>query len=57
MTTRRLFAGSLFVATVGLALGLVYGGFTGLLVVAILAVLEVSLAFDNAVVNALYSSG
>ncbi|MGH8862605.1 MAG: DUF475 domain-containing protein [Jatrophihabitantaceae bacterium] len=48
----RTFGGSLIVAVVGLALGLLYGGATGLAVVAILAVLEVSLSFDNAVVNA-----
>ena len=52
MTTWRLFGGSLFVAAAGLTLSLVYGGLTGLLVAAILAVLEVSLSFDNAVVNA-----
>jgi hypothetical protein len=48
----KTFGGSLVVAVVGLALGLLYGGATGLAVVAILAVLEVSLSFDNAVVNA-----
>jgi uncharacterized protein len=48
----RTFGGSLIVALVGLALGLIYGGATGLAVTAILAVLEVSLSFDNAVVNA-----
>jgi hypothetical protein len=48
----RTFGGSLFVAVVGLALGLIYGGPTGLAVAAILAVLEISLSFDNAVVNA-----
>lgn len=48
----RTFGGSLIVAAVGLVLGLIYGGGTGLAVVAILAVLEVSLSFDNAVVNA-----
>jgi uncharacterized protein len=48
----KTFGGSLLVALVGLVLGLLYGGPTGLAVVAILAVLEVSLSFDNAVVNA-----
>ncbi len=48
----RTFGGSLAVAVVGLVLGLLYGGGTGLALVAILAVLEVSLSFDNAVVNA-----
>src|SRR5581483_6894049 len=48
----RTFGASLGVAAIGLVLGLIYGGGTGLAVVAILAVLEVSLSFDNAVVNA-----
>jgi hypothetical protein len=48
----RIFAGSLVVAAVGLGLAALYGGGTGLAVAAILAVLEVSLSFDNAVVNA-----
>jgi hypothetical protein len=48
----RTFGGSLVVAAVGLALGYLYAGGTGLALAAILAVLEVSLSFDNAVVNA-----
>jgi uncharacterized protein len=48
----KTFGGSLIVAVVGLTLGFLYGGATGLAVTAILAVLEVSLSFDNAVVNA-----
>lgn len=48
----KTFGGALGVAVVGLALGFVYGGPTGLAITAILAVLEVSLSFDNAVVNA-----
>ena len=48
----RTFAGSLVVAVVGLVAGFLYGGGTGLALTAILAVLEVSLSFDNAVVNA-----
>ena len=48
----RTFGGSLVVAVVGLVLGFVYGGGTGLALAAILAVLEISLSFDNAVVNA-----
>src|SRR5581483_7924581 len=48
----RTFGGALAVAVVGLVLGFLYGGGTGLAVTAILAVLEVSLSFDNAVVNA-----
>ena len=48
----KTFGWSLLVAVVGLVLGALYGGTTGLAVVAILAVLEISLSFDNAVVNA-----
>jgi hypothetical protein len=48
----RTFGGSLAVAAVGLVAGFLYGGGTGLALAAILAVLEVSLSFDNAVVNA-----
>jgi hypothetical protein len=48
----KTFGGSLIVAVVGLGLALLYGSGTGLAVAAILAVLEVSLSFDNAVVNA-----
>jgi len=48
----RTFAGSFIVAIAGLIAGFLYGGSTGLALTAILAVLEVSLSFDNAVVNA-----
>jgi hypothetical protein len=48
----RTFWFSFFIALVGLIAGFVYGGTTGLALTAILAVLEVSLSFDNAVVNA-----
>ena len=48
----RTFAGSVLIAVVGLVLGLLYGGGTGLALVAILGILEISLSFDNAVVNA-----
>jgi hypothetical protein len=48
----RTFAGSFFVAIAGLVAGFLYGGGKGLALAAILAVLEVSLSFDNAVVNA-----
>ena len=48
----RTFGASIGVAVVGLALGWLYLGGTGLALTAILAVLEVSLSFDNAVVNA-----
>jgi hypothetical protein len=48
----RTFGASLGIAVIGLALGFIYGGGTGLALTAILAILEVSLSFDNAVVNA-----
>ncbi|WP_375478442.1 DUF475 domain-containing protein [uncultured Jatrophihabitans sp.] len=48
----RTFGASIVIAIVGLVLGWIYGGGTGLALTAILAVLEVSLSFDNAVVNA-----
>ncbi len=48
----RIFGWSIGVAVIGLALGWLYGGGTGLALTAILAILEVSLSFDNAVVNA-----
>jgi hypothetical protein len=48
----RTFGGSFGIAAVGLVLGYIYGGGKGLALAAILAVLEVSLSFDNAVVNA-----
>ncbi|HEX5404743.1 MAG TPA: DUF475 domain-containing protein, partial [Pseudonocardiaceae bacterium] len=40
------------VTAAGLVLAFLYGGFTGIAAAAVLAVLEVSLSFDNAVVNA-----
>jgi hypothetical protein len=43
---------SIGVALVGLVAGALYGGLTGLFVAAALAVLEVSISFDNAVVDA-----
>jgi hypothetical protein len=48
----KSFGGSFALAAVGLAAALLYGGPTGLAIAAILAVLEISLSFDNAVVNA-----
>jgi uncharacterized protein len=48
----RTFGGSLGVTVVALALAFVYGGTPALVLAAILGVLEVSLSFDNAVVNA-----
>jgi hypothetical protein len=48
----RTFGGSFGVAVAGLVAGYLYGGAKGFALAAILAVLEVSLSFDNAVVNA-----
>jgi hypothetical protein len=48
----RTFGWSFGIAILGLVAGYLYGGGTGLALTAILAVLEVSLSFDNAVVNA-----
>ncbi|MEO6700402.1 MAG: DUF475 domain-containing protein [Jatrophihabitantaceae bacterium] len=48
----KTFAGSIGLTVVGLAIALIYAGPTGLAVAAILGVLEISLSFDNAVVNA-----
>ena len=48
----KTFGWSLVIAVVGLVLGFVYDGGQGLALAAILAVLEISLSFDNAVVNA-----
>ena len=48
----KTFGWSLGIALVGLVLGFLYDSTTGLALVAILAVLEISLSFDNAVVNA-----
>ncbi|MFD4506107.1 DUF475 domain-containing protein [Streptomyces sp. NPDC058457] len=48
----KTFRWAFLVTAVGLAAGVLYDGWTALGIVAILAVLEVSLSFDNAVVNA-----
>ena len=48
----KTFGWSFGIAVIGLVLGFLYGGGTGLAVTAILAILEISLSFDNAVVNA-----
>lgn len=50
----RTFGGAFGVTIVGLVLAFFYGGTTGLAVAAILGVLEISVSFDNAVVNAKY---
>ncbi|WP_406834695.1 DUF475 domain-containing protein [Lactococcus lactis] len=46
------FRGSLIVTVVALILAFVYGGLNALVLAAILGVMEVSLSFDNAIVNA-----
>jgi hypothetical protein len=48
----RIFGFSFLVTAVGLVLAFLYGGTTGMAVAAILIVLEISVSFDNAVVNA-----
>jgi hypothetical protein len=48
----RVFAPSFIVATLALIVATVYAGPDGLVLAAVLGVLEVSLSFDNAVVNA-----
>jgi uncharacterized protein len=48
----KTFGGAFGVTAFGLVLAFLYGGSTGLAVAAILAVLEISVSFDNAVVNA-----
>ncbi len=48
----KTFRGSFVLAAIGLVAAFFYGGATGLALAAILGVLEISLSFDNAVVNA-----
>ncbi|WP_066956087.1 DUF475 domain-containing protein [Streptomyces lushanensis] len=48
----KTFRWAFLVTAAGLAAGALYGGWAALGIVAILAVLEVSLSFDNAVINA-----
>ncbi|MFJ4623929.1 DUF475 domain-containing protein, partial [Streptomyces sp. NPDC088812] len=48
----KTFRWAFAVTGLGLVAGVLYGGWSALGVVAILAVLEISLSFDNAVVNA-----
>lgn len=52
MTTLRVFAFSLAVTVVALVLGYLHGGPSALFLLAVLGVLEVSLSFDNAIINA-----
>ena len=46
------FKGSIIITVIGLVLGYYIGGLETLYIVALLAILEISLSFDNAVVNA-----
>ncbi|RSN61435.1 hypothetical protein DMH01_19705 [Amycolatopsis sp. WAC 04182] len=48
----KTFGTALGITVVGLILAFLYGGVVGLSVVVVLAVLEISLSFDNSVVNA-----
>ncbi|NYV75013.1 MULTISPECIES: DUF475 domain-containing protein [Streptomyces] len=48
----KTFGWSFAVTALGLVVAIIYGGWTAFGVVAILSVLEISLSFDNAVVNA-----
>lgn len=48
----RYFLASFLVSVLGLALAWSWGGWPGVLVTGILAIMEISLSFDNAVVNA-----
>ncbi|MFJ4658743.1 DUF475 domain-containing protein [Nocardia sp. NPDC088792] len=52
MVAVRIFGLSIIVSVLSLLAALLYGGWKGLAVCAILGVLEVSLSFDNAVINA-----
>ncbi|WP_328317272.1 DUF475 domain-containing protein [Streptomyces sp. NBC_00388] len=48
----KTFGWSFVITVVGLAVAVIYDGWTALGIVAILGVLEISLSFDNAVINA-----
>ena len=52
MPTLRIFAFSLAATVVALVAGYLYGGPRALFLVVVLSILEVSLSFDNAVINA-----
>jgi hypothetical protein len=52
MSALRIFGISLAVTTVALVAGYAHGGVTALFLLVVLAVLEVSLSFDNAIINA-----
>jgi hypothetical protein len=52
MATFGIFGGSLAATVIAMVAGYLFAGTTGLFVLAALALLEVSLSFDNAVINA-----
>ena len=52
MAAFRIFGISLFVTAAALAVGYLHGGLNALFLLLVLAVLEVSLSFDNAIINA-----
>ncbi|QRY64165.1 DUF475 domain-containing protein [Gordonia sp. PDNC005] len=52
MTTFRIFGASIAVTVVALIVAFLYGGWAGVAVAGILGILEISLSFDNAVINA-----
>jgi len=52
LTTFRIFGFSVAVTVLALALGYLHGGPNALFLLAVLGVLEVSLSFDNAIINA-----
>ncbi|CAM3341077.1 DUF475 domain-containing protein [Mycobacterium colombiense] len=52
MSALRTFGISLVVTAAALCFGYAYGGFKGLYLLLVLATLEVSLSFDNAIINA-----
>lgn len=52
MATVRIFGLSVLVTIVSLIAGYLYGGMTALFLLIVLGILEVSLSFDNAVINA-----
>jgi hypothetical protein len=48
----KYFKGSIFITVVGLVIAFYLGGLYGMYIAGLLAILEISLSFDNAVVNA-----
>ncbi len=48
----KIFRGSIIVSLIALIIAFIYGGWNGLFITLILAVLEISLSMDNAIVNA-----